>query len=91
MKYKPITIDYTEDLYNMGKSKLVFKRNTTDKLSVKGILSEDCTTITYTDDKDAEQDIKVSDLLLAFKNCAIEFGVSLKSENDLELITSDED
>lgn len=74
----------------MGKSKLSFKRNITDKLSVKGILSEDGTYITYTDENDSEQDVKVSDLLKAFINQPIEFGVSLKSDEDLDLVTSEE-
>lgn len=74
----------------MAKSKLSFKRNITDKLSVKGILSEDGTYITYTDENDVEQDVKVSDLLKAFINQPIEFGVSLKSDEDLDLVTSEE-
>ena len=74
----------------MGKSKLSFKRNITDKLLVKGVLSEDGTYITYTDENDAEQDVKVSDLLNAFINQPIEFGISLKSDEDLDLITSEE-
>lgn len=75
----------------MAKSKLSFKRNITDKLSVKGILSEDGTYITYTDENDSEQDVKVSDLLKAFINQPIEFGVSLKSDEDLDLITSEDE
>ena len=75
----------------MAKSKLQFKRNITDKLSVKGILSEDGTFITYTDENDIEQDVKISDLLKAFINQPIEFGVSLKSDEDLDLIVSNED
>lgn len=74
----------------MAKSKLSFKRNITDKLSVKGVLSEDGTFITYTDENDVEQDVKVSDLLKAFINQPIEFGVSLKSDEDLDLITSED-
>ena len=70
----------------MAKSKLQFMRNITDKLSVKGVLSEDGTFITYTDKNDVEQDIKISDLLNAFKNQSIEFGVSLKSDEDLDVI-----
>lgn len=77
--------------FYMAKSKLSFKRNITDKLSVKGVLSEDGTYITYADENDNEQDIKVSDLLKAFINQPIEFGVSLKSDEDLDLITSDEE
>lgn len=77
--------------FQMAKSKLTFKRNITDKLSVKGVLSEDGSYITYTDENDAEQDVKISDLLKAFINQPIEFGVSLKSDEDLDLITSEED
>ena len=75
----------------MAKSKLQFKRNITDKLSVKGILSEDGTFITYTDKNDIEQDIKISDLLNAFKNQSIEFSVALKSDEDLDVIESEDE
>lgn len=75
--------------FQMAKSKLSFKRSMTDKLSVKGILSDDGTYITYTDENDTEQDVKVSDLLKAFINQPIEFGVSLKSDEDLDLVTSE--
>lgn len=74
----------------MAKSKLQFKRSTTDKLSVKGVLSEDGSYITYTDENDAEQDVKVSDLLKSFINQPIEFGVSLKLDEDLDLVTSED-
>lgn len=75
----------------MGKSKLVFKRNITDKLSVKGVLSEDTATIAYTDENDIEQEVKIADLLKAFKNQSIEFAVQLKSDEDLELIESNDE
>lgn len=75
----------------MGKSKLNFKRSITDKLSVKGVLSEDGTTITYTDENDIEQDVKVSDLLNVFKNQPIEFSVQLKSDEELDVIPVGED
>ncbi len=70
----------------MAKSKLSFKRSTTDKLSVKGILSEDGTTITYTDENDVDQDITIADLVNAFVNQPIELSISLKNDEDLELI-----
>ena len=60
----------------MAASKLKFTRTTTDKLTVKtGTLSEDCTTITYTDENDMEQEVKVADLLTSFKNQVIDFTV----------------
>lgn len=74
----------------MAKSKLQFKRNIVDKLSVKGVLSEDCTSIAYTDENDLEQEVNVADLLNAFKNCEIEIGVSLKQEQDLDVVPVEE-
>ncbi len=73
----------------MAKSKLSFKRSTTDKLSVKGILSEDGTTITYTDENDVDQDVKISDLVNAFINQPVELSISLKNDEDLELIPAE--
>lgn len=74
----------------MAKSKLQFKRSTTDKLTVNGILSEDGTYITYTDENDKELEIKISDLVHAFINQDIVFSLSLKTDEDLDVITSDE-
>ena len=73
------------------KSKLQFKRNITDQLSVKGILSEDGTFVTYKDENDIEQEVKISDLLNAFKNQEINFSVSLKSDEDLDVIASEDE
>lgn len=73
----------------MAKSKLSFKRSTTDKLSVKGILSEDGTTITYTDENDIDQDVTIADLVNAFVNQPIELSISLKNDEDLELIPAE--
>lgn len=70
----------------MAKSKLSFKRNITDKLSVKGVLSEDGTAITYTDENDMDQEVKLADLVNAFVNQPIELNISLKSDEDLNLI-----
>ena len=74
----------------LAKSKLQFKRNITDQLSVKGILSEDGTFVTYKDENDIEQEVKISDLLNAFKNQEINFSISLKSDEDLNVIASEE-
>lgn len=75
----------------MAKSKLNFMRTTTDKLTVKsGVLSEDCLTITYTDENDIEQEVKVCDLLAPFKNQVIDFSVVLKADEELEVPESEE-
>ena len=75
----------------MANSKLKFTRTTTDKLTIKaGTLSEDCTTITYENELGDEQDIKISDLLAAFKNQVIDFTVALKTDEELD-VPSDEE
>ena len=54
------------------------------------MLSEDCTSISYTDENDVEQDIKVGDLLSAFKNQVIDFSVALKTDEELDVPESEE-
>lgn len=75
----------------MANSRLSFKRTTTDKVTVKGLLSEDGTYITYKDENKIEQDIKIADVLNAFKNQPIDLSVTLKSEEDLDVIPVDEE
>ena len=75
----------------MAASKLKFTRTTTDKLTIKaGTLSENCTTITYTDENDMEQEVKVADLLATFKNQVIDFTIALKTDEELD-VPSDEE
>ena len=74
----------------MAKSKLSFKRNITDKLSVKGLLTDD-QYIVYEDENGMEQRVKVSDLLNAFVNTEIDFTVQQKSDEDLDIIPADDD
>ena len=52
----------------MAKSQLSKTRTITDRVSVKGMLSEDGTTITYTDENKIEQEITVADCLNIFNN-----------------------
>lgn len=74
----------------MAKSKLSFKRNITDKLSVKGLLTDD-QYIVYEDENGMEQRVKVSDLLNAFVNTDIDFTVQQKSDEDLDIIPAEDD
>ena len=67
----------------MAKSQLTKTRVITDKVTVKGMLSEDGTTITYTDENKIEQDITVAECLKVFAGKPIDFSVSIKSEDDL--------
>lgn len=66
-------------------SKLTYKRTTTDKVTVKGVLSADGTEVAYVDDDKNEQTVKIADLLAPFLDRSIDFSVSLKLEEDLDL------
>lgn len=67
----------------MAKSQLQKTRVITDKVAVKGILSDDGTVITYTDENKIEQDITIAECLKAFVGKPIDFSVSIKSEDEL--------
>ena len=73
----------------MAKSKLSFKRNITDKLSIKGLLS-DGGNIIYYDENDMEQTVSIADLMNAFVNTEIEMTVQQKSDEDLEIVPVDD-
>ena len=67
----------------LAKSQLSKTRTITDKISVKGMLSEDGTTITYKDENKVDQEIAVSECLGIFKGKPIDFSISIKSEDEL--------
>lgn len=57
-------------------------RTITDKVSVKGILSDDGTVITYMNDK-TEEKITITECLKAFLGKSVDFSISIKSEDEL--------
>lgn len=57
-------------------------RTITDKVSVKGILSDDGTVITYMNDK-TEEEIMITKCLKAFLGKPVDFSISIKSEDEL--------
>lgn len=76
----------------MAVNKLQFKRTTTDKLTVKaGTLSEDCEVITYLDEDNDKKEVKIADLLKPFKNQTIDLSIALKTDEDLDVISEDEE
>lgn len=68
---------------NFMASQLKKTRTITDKVSVKGMLSEDGTVITYTDENKIEQDITIAECLKTFVGKPIDFSISVKSEDEL--------
>lgn len=64
-------------------SQLKKTRTITDKVTVKGTLSEDGTVITYVDENKNEQEITVTECLKIFCGKLINFSISEKSEEEL--------
>jgi hypothetical protein len=64
-------------------NKLKKTRTITDKVSVKGTLSDDGTVITYLNEDKNEETITIAECLNVFKGKSIDFSVILKSESDI--------
>lgn len=72
-------------------SSLKYKRTIVDKVSVKGILDGSGTAITYKNEDKDECEITVAELLNDFKGQPIDFSVSLKTEEELDLPSEDDE
>ena len=60
-------------------------RSTTDKVSVKGTLSEDGTIITYLNEDKNECEISVDDCLRVFRGKNLSFTVQVKKDEELDV------
>lgn len=72
-------------------SNLKKTRTITDKVSVKGILSDDGTTITYIDENKDEKKISVAECFGIFNGEPIDFTVSRKLEDEIPVYDYGED
>lgn len=59
-----------------------YKKTTEEKVTIKGILSEDATTVTVTE-KDGDKEVSVKDYLDKFADGYVEITIKNKSEDDL--------
>lgn len=57
-------------------------RTVSDTLKIKGVLSDDATSITYIEDKE-EQTVSIMDYLKAFAGELVTFGITSKEELNL--------
>lgn len=58
---------------------------------VSGLLSEDGTKVTYFDEYDNEKEARISELLTDFTNKEINFSISIKTDEELELPETDDE
>ena len=64
---------------------LTYKKNTTEKFDVKGILDAKAKTVTYEDKECGEITINIQDYLDMFASLPVQITIQTKSEEDLDL------
>lgn len=65
----------------MAKSQYTLTHSVIDKLTVKGILSDGGTAITYLDEEKIERKVKVADCFDIFKGQVIELSIVAKNSD----------
>ena len=64
---------------------LTYKKNTTEKFDVKGILDAEAKTVTYEDKECGEITINLQDYLDMFASLPVQITIQTKSEEELDL------
>lgn len=64
---------------------LSYKKNTTEKFDVKGILDAEAKTVTYEDKDAGEITINIQDYLDMFASMPVQITIQTKSEEELDL------
>ena len=64
---------------------LNYKKNTTEKFDVKGVLDETAKTVTYEDKEEGEVTITLQDYLDKFASQFVQITIQTKSEEELAL------
>lgn len=64
---------------------LTYKKNTTEKFDVKGILDAEARTVTYEDKDMGEVVVNIQDYLDMFASLPVQITIQTKSEVDLDL------
>lgn len=64
---------------------LNYKKNTTEKFDVKGVLDDTATTVTYEDKEEGEITITLQDYLNKFASQYVQITIQTKSEEELAL------
>lgn len=64
---------------------LNYKKNTTEKFDVKGVLDEAAKTVTYEDKEEGEVTITLQDYLDKFASQFVQITIQTKSEEELAL------
>lgn len=74
---------------------LTYKKNTTEKFDVKGVLDAEAKTVTYEEKDNGQVTIKLQDYLDMFASLPVQITIQTKSEEELDLpdeeATIDED
>lgn len=61
-----------------------YEKITTDKIMVKGVLSDDCSTITFENDKKESEEVLIAKCLKPFAGKEIVFSLNNKDTQDMD-------
>ena len=64
---------------------LTYKKNTTEKFDVKGVLDAEAKTVTYEEKDNGQVTIKLQDYLDMFASLPVQITIQTKSEEELDL------
>ena len=64
---------------------LSYKKTTTESVTVKGVLSDDATTITYLNEDKDEVTIPVQTLLDKFASMVVSLSIKTQTDEELEI------
>ena len=62
-----------------------YKKTVTESMTVKGIVNEDATTITFLNDEKDEVTVKIQELLDKFASQTVSLSIKTQSDEELDL------
>ena len=62
-----------------------YKKTVTESMTVKGIINEDATTITFLNDEKDEVTVKIQELLDKFASQTVSLSIKTQSDEELDL------
>ena len=62
-----------------------YKKTVTESMTVKGIMNEDATTITFLNDEKDEVTVKIQELLDKFASQTVSLSIKTQSDEELDL------
>ena len=70
---------------NKMAKQFAYKKTVTESMTVKGVVNEDATTITFLNDEKDEVTVKIQELLDKFASQTVSLSIKTQSDEELDL------